>query len=336
MHFAAQPRRPLRQPILSMLWLAVAALAVAACGDTSTQAMDTGERGEAIALLATQIQAHYLDAATGARVAALLRTRERTGAYDAIHDDAALARRLSADLLQASRDPQLNVTLAVTAPWPRVRDDAGIASVDKIGADIGYLDIRTFLPPDRAAARYARSFGKLAAMHTIIVDLRHNRGGDADGLQLLASYMVDRPIHYADLRHRDGAVEARWAYPQLAARPYLGQLTILTGPDTAAEAENFAFAMHAWRRATVVGSRSAGVTASGRSVPLTSHLVAAIPDARVTLPLLGTSWDGGVIPDVATSGDALKTAKRAVLTDRLAHVTTPMGRSALLALLHEL
>jgi hypothetical protein len=319
--------------LLSML----IALALAACGDAATQTITVGERRAAIAALAVQIQAHYLDAGAGARVATLLRTRERTGAYDAIHTDAALAQRLSADLLQASHDTQLTVTLAAATPWwPRVRDDAGIASVDKIGADIGYLDIRTFLPPDRAAARYARTFGKLAAMRTIIVDLRQNRGGDADGLQLLASYLVDRPIHYADLRHRDGAVDARWAYPQLAARPYLEQLTILIGPGTAAEAENVAFAMQAWHRATVIGSRSAGVTASARSVPLTGRLVAAIPDARVTLPLLGTSWESGVIPDVATSGDALKTAKRAVLTDRFAHVTTPMGRSALLALLHQL
>ena len=335
MHFATRAGLILRAPMLPRLLMVLAALALAACGDAA-RTITVGERSAAVAALATQIQAHYLDAAAGARLATLLRTRGRTGAYDAIHTDAALAQRLSADLLQASHDTQLNVTLANATPWwPRVRDDAGIASVDKIGADIGYLDIRTFLPPDRAAARYARTFGKLAAMRTIIVDLRQNRGGYADGLQLMASYMVDRPIHYADLRHRDETVEARWAYPQLAARPYLEQLTILIGPGTAAEAENVAFAMQAWRRATVIGSRSAGVTASARSVPLTGRLVAAIPDAHVTLPLTGTSWQGGVVPDMETSGDALKTAKRAVLTDRLAHVTTPMGRSALLALLHQ-
>jgi hypothetical protein len=312
--------------------LLLAALTMAACGDAGTHALTAGARNAAIAQLAMQVQAHYLDADAGARIATLLRTRERAGAYDAIHDDAALARRLSADLLQASNDRRLRVTLRPAPAW---RDDAGIASYSKIGADIGYMAIDAFITPEHSAARYAKVFGKLAATRTIIVDLRHNAGGDADGLQLLTSYVVDRPIHYADATHRDGNVTARWAYPQLAARPYLEQLTILIGPQTSAEAENFAFAMQSWKRATVVGTRSAGVNTSARSAPLTAYLAAEIPDAHVRLPLNGASWEQGVVPDVATS-DALKEAERTILTDRLAHVTTPMGRSALLALLHNL
>lgn len=280
-----------------------------------------------------QVQAHYLDAAAGARIATVLRASARAGAYAAIHDDAALAQRLSADLLQASGDHRLRVTLAPPIPW---RDDAGIASVGKVAADIGYIDVAAFITPDRSAARFAHAFGKLGAAKTVIIDLRHNAGGDAGGLQLLTSYVIDRPIHYADWTHRDGTVTARWAYPQLAARPYLEQLTILIGPQTSAEAENFAFAMQAWKRATVVGSRSAGVATGVHSAPLTAYLAADIPDARVTLPLTGAGWDHGVLPDVVTDGDALKEAERAIFTDRLAHVTTPMGRSALLALLNNL
>ena len=312
---------------------ALVAFVMIACGDAGTHALSAGERRAAVMQLALQVQAHYLDADAGARIATLLRTRERGGAYDAIHDDAALARRLSADLLQASSDRRLGVTLRLPTPW---QDDAGIASYRKIGADIGYIDVQAFVTPERSAARYAKAFGKLAAARTIIVDLRHNGGGDADGLQLLTSYVIDRPIHYADLRHRDGTVTARWAYPQLAARPYLEQLTILVGPQTSAEAENFAFAMQAWKRATVVGARSAGIATGSRSDPLTAYLCAEIPDARATLPLNGASWQQGVTPDTATSGDALKEAERVIFNDRLAHVTTPMGRSALLALLNDL
>lgn len=313
--------------------LALAALLMAGCGDAGTEAISAGERRAAIMQLARQVQAHYLDASAGARIATVLRTQERAGAYDAVHDDRALAQRLSADLLQASHDRRLRVTRRSALPW---RDHAGITSVSKIAADIGYIEIAAFIAPERAGARYAKAFGKLAGAKTIIVDLRQNAGGDADGLQLLTSYVVDRPIHYADLRQRDGTVAALWAYPQLAARPYLEQLTILIGPATCAEAENFAYAMQAWKRATVVGSRSAGVATSSRSEPLTAFLSAEIPDARVTLPLTGASWERGVIPDLVTRADALKEAKRAILTERLAHVTTPMGRRALLALLNEL
>ena len=307
-----------------------------ACGDTAHR-IDAAERRAAVAALAEQVETHYIDAAAAPRIAAFLRAREGAGDYRAIHDDAALAQRLSTDLLQASHDARLRVAPLVPTPWwRRLRDRAGIASYAKIGADIGYIDVTSFTAPDRSARRYANAFGKLAGTKTIIVDLRNNAGGDADGLQLLASYVVDRPIHYATLTRRDGATEARWAFPQLAARPYLEQLTILVGPRTSMEAENFAFAMQAWKRAAVVGSRSAGVATASRPYPVTAYLTVQIPDARVTLPLTRTGWQGGVVPDLPTNGDALREAKRRILQDRLAHVTTPMGRSALLALLNEL
>ncbi len=307
-------------------------VAATACGDTPHR-IDAAERRAAVAALARQVETHYIDVAAAPRIAAFLRAREGAGAYNAVRDDAALAQRLSSDLLQASHDAQLRVTPLTAAPW---RDQAGIASYTKIGADIGYIDVTGFVAPDRSAQRYANAFGKLSGTKTIIVDLRNNAGGDADGLQLLSSYVVDRPIHYAALTRRDGAIEARWAFPQLAARPYLEQLTILIGPRTSAEAENFAFAMQAWKRAAVVGSRSAGVATASRPYAISGSLAAQIPDARVTLPLTRTGWQGGVVPDLATDGDALKEAKRHILTDRLAHVTTPMGRAALLALLNEL
>jgi hypothetical protein len=217
-----------------------------ACGDTAHR-IDAAERRAAVAALAQQVEAHYIDAAAAQRIAAFLRARDGAGDYNAIRDDATLAQRLSSDLLQASHDARLRVEPLMPTPWP---DKAGIASYANIAADIGYIDVTSFVAPDRSAQRYANAFGKLSGAKTIIVDLRNNTGGDADGLQLLSSYVVDRPIQYASLTR--------------------------------------------------------------------------------------TGWQGGVVPDLATTGDALREAKRHILQDRLARVTTPMGRAALLALLKEL
>jgi len=308
------------------------AFTLAACGDATVHRINPVERRAAVDALAAQVSAHYVDAAAAQRIGAML----RAGDYNAIADDAALAGRLSADLLKASGDARLRVApTPPTLPWLR-RDDGGIDSVSMVAADIGYMDIRRFLAPDRSAAPYARAFGTLRAAKTVIVDLRHNDGGDADGLQLLSSYVVDRPIQYASLARRTGAPEARWAFPQLAARPYLEQLMFLIGPATSAEAENFAFAMQAWKRATIIGARSAGVATASARVAIGANLLAEIPDAHVTLPLTRTAWIGGLKPDLATNGDALKEAKRRILTDRLARATTPMGRQALLSMLNDL
>ena len=310
-----------------LILLALALRSLTACDGRSGRALDAATRGSIVAALATQVEAHHVDAVAAARIAAILRTSR----YDDMQDTQALAARLS-------RDTRLSIgtPAAPLAWWRRLTDTAGIARYDRIGADIGYIDITHFVPVERAAPRYARVFHALADARTLIIDLRQNGGGDAGGLQLLASYMVDRPIHYADLARRSGAVEARWAFPQLATRPYLEELTVLVGPQTSAEAENFAYAMQAWKRAVVIGSRSAGITTASGGYPLPGGLVATIPDARVTLPLTRTAWDKGIAPDVVTGADALKEAKRRILTDRLAHVTTPMGRDALLALLKAL
>jgi len=324
-------------PIRLLLLLALSMFITCGCGDTAPHPLTAGERRAAIAALAAQVEAHYIDPAAARRIGALLRARAQAGSYDALRDEAALAQRLSADLLQASQDARLRVLpLARPLPWwRRLRDQAGVASIEKIGADIGYIAIDSFVTPDRSARRYAQAFGQLADTNMLILDLRHNAGGDAGALQLLVSYVIDRPDHYADLARRDATV-ARWAFPQLATRPYLEKLTILVGPQTSAEAENFAFAMQAWKRGTVVGSRSAGVTTASGSYPVARHLVAAIPDAHVTLPPSRASWQGGIRPDVATTGDALKDAKRSILRERLARATTPMGRAALRALLNDL
>ena len=71
-----------------------------ACGDAPRR-LDAAERHAAVSALATQIETHYIDAAAAQRIGALLRERERAGDYRAIRDDAALAQRLSSDLLQA-------------------------------------------------------------------------------------------------------------------------------------------------------------------------------------------------------------------------------------------
>lgn len=308
------------------------AFTLAACGDPAVHRITPVERRAAVDALAAQVAAHYVDAAAAQRIATVL----RAGDYGAIDDAAALAHRLSHDLKLASGDARLRIVPAPPKlPWWR-SDTGGVDSVSMLGADIGYIDVGHFFAPDRSAAPYAKAFGTLRAAKTIIIDLRHNDGADADGLQLLTSYVVDRPIHYADLARRSGAAEARWAFPQLAARPYLEQLMILIGPSTSAEAENFAFAMQAWKRATIIGTRSAGVATASTRVAIGANLLADIPAARVTLPLTHTAWIGGVAPDLVTNGDALKEARRRILTDRLARATTPMGRQALLSLLNDL
>lgn len=312
-------------------------LLLAGCGVRDDAPASGAERSAAVATLATLIDSHYVDPAQGTRLAALLRAR---GASDAAGDDAAFAARLSAALLAVSHDPRLRVrtSAAPARSWlARLRERGGIESVARIGADIGYLDVAEFTDAERAARPYARAFSTLGDVHTLIVDLRRNRGGDPQGLRLLSSYVVDRPIHYAQVAHRGGGVGHSWALPQLAAAPYLDQLTILTGLETGAEAEAFAYTMQAYRRATVIGTRSAGVASAGRTHALGAHLLADIPDGRPVLPLTGASWHGsGVAPDVEVRGDALRAAKRLALEARLARATTPMGRAALRALLDDL
>ncbi|MBA2269510.1 MAG: hypothetical protein H0W20_02805, partial [Chthoniobacterales bacterium] len=81
-------------------------------------------------------------------------------------------------------------------PEDKVDDTGGFRSVKKLQGNIGYIDLRGFLPPRVAGEKAASAMNSLADTDALIFDLRKNGGGSGDMVALLISYLVDEtPVH---------------------------------------------------------------------------------------------------------------------------------------------
>jgi hypothetical protein len=334
---------------------ALAALPSVAGQPEADRKIGNAARKEVIDALIARLNAHYVFADTAQKMERLLRARQLRGDYEQIASARAFAQVLTRDMASVAHDLRLEVRFdAGAAPPQRERpaplrwieqverrfDKSGVDEVKRYVPDIGYLAVSTFARADLAAPRYAAAIDKLVGTGAVIVDLRGNGGGDPAALRLLASYFVDRPIMFKEIRYRDAGRSAQvWTLRKTPVAPHLGRMYVLTSRATRAEGEEFAYTMQALGRATIVGERTAGGGAhSGASYRLAAHFIAAIPNGRAVNPVTGTNWEGaGVAPDIPAASDAaLRTTLKIILTDRLAHATTPMATVELREMLEKL
>jgi C-terminal processing protease CtpA/Prc len=155
----------------------------------------------------------------------------------------------------------------------------------------------------------------LAQSDALIIDLRHNTGGDADMTHLLAAYILDGPEQMSSLYDRpSGRTIVATAPAWVPGRRFGGHkpVYVLVSHETFSAAEAFAYDLQALKRVTVVGERTGGGAHPYANHRLTPHLMLRLPEMRVVNPITGRDWeDVGVQPDVPTpAAAALETALR--------------------------
>lgn len=305
--------------------------------------IDKGTRKEAIDNLVAQLNAHYVFPDKAKQMEGVLRQHQREGRYDGITDGEAFADRLTDDLRRVSRDLHMAVRSspelvpydhaigpppATKAEWERrtplfrrklldlgfMLRKVGIAKVDHLEPNIGYLKLLGFPPHFVMGERYAAGMDELADTDGLIVDLRDNGGGSPETVALLISYFVDRPTRVNDIWDRSSGVTMKqWTVDKLDGKRYGGRkpVFILVGPNTKSAGEDFAYTMQALKRATVVGEPTWGGAHPSRPFRLGDHFAAWIPSRRTISPITLTNWEGvGVIPDIKARPDkALEVAK---------------------------
>ncbi|ROT31281.1 S41 family peptidase [Micromonospora sp. HM5-17] len=305
---------------------------------------------EALALLRTG----YVLPERAARAVEEIRARRAAGAYDGLADEA-LAERLTADLFAICADRHLRVRLrdetlaAATTEADRAAarhtqmrlDNYGIARVERLDGNVGYLDLRMIAEAGAGGRAIAAAMELVAHTHALIVDLRRNRGGSPNGVIFWTSYFFpDDQTHLNSIHDREsGTTRQYWSLAYLPGERYLDRpVFVLTSGTTFSGGEEFCYNLQAQGRATLVGETTRGGAHPTRVVPITPTLEITVPYARSVNPVTGTNWEGtGVEPDVPVPADqAYDVAYRRALEHVLATTTAPGIRAEARAALDRL
>lgn len=336
--------RSFRAITLCALLLAPLAAAMA---QTNTRAVpvDTATRQEVVESIVKQMRADYVFPDIANKVAAALDAKVAGHAYDRDTTTGMFTKALTHDLQSVGQDRHLRVFYDPTFEMPPADDlpptpkqlaqqremasqfGYGIAKVERLPGNVGYLDIRAFPPAAFVANAYAAAMTLLAGSDALIIDLRQNGGGDPSAVATLLSYFFpegDRR-HLNDMYWRKGKKIQQFWTAAVIGPHYTKPVYVLTSARTFSGGEECAYDLQTQKRATLVGATTGGGANPGGVFALGRSFFAFIPVGRPINPVTHTNWEHvGVKPNIVVpAADAMKTAYVAILKKLLTTVKNP-------------
>lgn len=161
-----------------------------------------------------------------------------------------------------------------------------------LDADTGYIHFDNFSLP--VVEKFCAALSDLGAKKGLIIDLRGNTGGIIAVSLALAGMLSAKPLDLGTSIYRYGP-EQLVAEPK--AKQFKGNIAVLTDELSVSAAEMFAASLQAAKRATVVGTKSAGESLPSVTVeiPTGARLMYPIANYRTAD---GRFLEGsGVVPD---------------------------------------
>ena len=301
-----------------------------AAAQSAPEALSPAARSEIVQALGAKLREQYVFPDVAKNVAAALTAKVRRGGYDAATTPEAFEAALTADLRALGKDSHLRVRFQPhfrpgpppgSVPSPEevaemrkalAQRGFGIARVQRLAGNIGYLDVRGFFPTEVAAPAMDAAMTLLGGTDALIIDLRSNGGGEPETVAYLMSHFFAEgdARHLNDIYSRtDGSTRTYWTVPSVGAR-YSQPVYVLTSHTTFSGGEEFAYDIKTQKRGTLVGEVTGGGANPGDYLPLTRGFIAFIPTGRAINPITKTNWEhAGVAPDLTTpAADAMKVA----------------------------
>lgn len=297
---------------------------------TGQEQLDEAEQKKTIDSLIQALNDNYVFPEVAKEMGNHLVTNRETGAYRSLTDPYAFADRLTADIQSISNDKHLRVNYdpqrAQNMRHPPAdseedngppeaflrdikRNNYGFKEVKILEGNVGYLDLRGFLPPKFGGETAAAVMNYLANTDAIIFDLRRNGGGSPGMIQLLTSYLypAGEHVHLNNFYFRPGNDTSQtWTLPYIPGkRNPDAEVYVLTSSRTFSAAEEFTYNLKNLERGTIVGETTGGGAHPGGMFPIADSFVAFIATGRAINPVTNTNWEGtGVTPHVEIKAEA--------------------------------
>jgi hypothetical protein len=300
--------------------------------------LDAAERQRVIDGVGKNLSEFYVYPDLAKKMADSVRANQKRGDYDGITDPDAFANRLTKDLQAVSHDKHLGVNYSPVKlppdeqqPSPEQetefrkmleRTNCSFQKVEILQRNIGYLKFDAFPDPTFCGATVVAAMNFLTHVDAIIFDLRDNGGGDPRMVEMISSYLFDKPTHLNDLYNRkEDFTTQYWTLPYVPGAT-LGDKPafVLTSKRTFSGAEEFTYNLKNLKRATIVGETTGGGAHPVAPRSIDDHFMIGVPFARAVNPISKTNWEGtGVEPDVPVKAvDALEKAEE-LAADKLMH-----------------
>jgi hypothetical protein len=314
--------------------------------------IDARGQSEAIDSISVELNRTYVFPDVAKKMVKLMRDQYKRKAYTPITSTREFARKLTEDLQSISHDRHLHIdyltdqelSLMTGDRSGRAADEQelhqarksnfGFREIRMLPGNVGYLRFDGFSASNEAGATAVAAMNFLANADAVIFDLRQNGGGSPKMIQLLSSYLFEKPVHLNDFYvRRTDSIEQFWTQPQVTGpRLSTTDVFVLTSRRTFSAAEEFTYNLKNLKRATVVGD-----TTGGGAHPVDGfywanvHLSASIPFGRAVNPITKTNWEGtGVAPDVIVEPErALDAAHREALKKIAARTTDERDKALL-------
>src|SRR5262245_20222786 len=205
-----------------------------------------------------QLEENYVFPEVAAKMAKDVRKRQENKEYAKVKIGQELAELLTRHLQEVSTDKHLRVMCSSEklpkppegkGPAPQMKErmrqralktNAGYRKVERLGGNVGYLELEGFMDAKDAVEPAAAAMNFLTNTDALIIDLRRNGGGSPTGVALLCSYFFgEKPVHLNSLYWRKGdRTEEFWTHKELAGKRYLDkEVYVLTSSRTFSGAE---------------------------------------------------------------------------------------------------
>lgn len=225
-----------------------------------------------------------------------------------------VARHLELRFEPAATEPADAEPAAGNRGWPPPdgaaiqRDAGGVREIHRTAGGAAVIRIDSLHPAGYALRYVDAAFDLARGARHIVIDLRHNGGGDPATLAAIAGHLLGTATHLSDVVYRYR--RRQWWTPELAPETTLtAPVHVLVSAQTYSSGEALAYHLQAQGRATVVGTATAGAADHVTPIRLAPTVTALVPEAVVVDAVTGTNWEGkGVIPDIACPADQALTA----------------------------